>query len=184
MWIIKRIRIKNFRSIVDGSFSPGNISVIVGENDVGKSNYIRALNLFFNGETEPGRRFEFQSDFSNRAAIGKGKAKQIEISLEIEPPESFSDTSLIVWRRYWREGNASFISEQFHRMPGKKEIPLKSKVIQWLRGIRFRYVPAIKGAEYFSTLMRELHDTLAATIDSELRSASGDFIDVVRKHTT
>lgn len=183
VWVIRKIRIKNFRSIVDGVFSPGNISVIVGENDVGKSNYIRALNLFFNGQTDPGRLFSFNSDFSNKAIVGKGKAKQVEITLEIQPPSSFADQGLIVWKRFWRDGGVTFDSEQFLRMPGGKSIQLKSKVVQWLRGIRFRYVPAIKGSDYFAALMRELHDTLAITIDSELRGASASFIDVVRNHT-
>ncbi|MFZ5638897.1 MAG: ATP-dependent nuclease [Pseudomonadota bacterium] len=183
MWVIRKIRIKNFRSIVDGAFSPGNISLIVGENDVGKSNYIRALNLFFNGQTDPGRFFSFNSDFSNKAIVGKGKAKQVEVTLEIQPPSSFSDQGLIVWKRFWRDGGVAFDSEQFLRMPGGKPIQLKSKVVQWLRGIRFRYVPAIKGSDYFAALMRELHDTLAITIDNELRAASASFIEVVRSHT-
>lgn len=183
MWVIKKARIKNFRSIVDGTFEPGSISIVVGENDVGKSNYIRALNLFFNGETELGRRFEFASDFSHTAIVGKGKARQVEITLYIDPPETFADRGVIVWRRYWREESPSFIAETFFRLPGNKAIALKSKAIQWLRGIKFRYVPAIKGADYFAALMRELHDTLAATIDTQLRAAAADFIGVVRNHT-
>lgn len=177
------MRVKNFRSIIDGSFRPGNVSILVGENDVGKSNYIRALNLFFNGQTDPGRSFDFGSDFSNRAIVGKGKAKQVEITLEIQPPPSFSDQRVITWKRFWRDGSNVFDSEQIIRIPGNEVIDLKTKAVQWLRGIRFRYVPAIKGSDYFTTLMRELHDTLAITIDNELRSASSDFIEVVRKHT-
>lgn len=184
MLVIRRVRIKNFRSILDGSFDPSDISIIVGENDVGKSNYIRALNLFFNGETEPDQRYSFTSDFSYNAIVGKGKAKQTEIALHIEPPNTFSDKSTILWKRYWREESSSFVAESFHRVPGNKEVPLKSKAIQWLRGIKFHYVPAIKGANYFTTLLRELHDTLAATIDVELRNAATNFIDVVREHTS
>lgn len=183
MWIIRKVRVKNFRSVIYGEFDPGNISLIVGENDVGKSNYLRALNLFFNNETDVGRRFSFGSDYSMGAATGIGKARQIEISLYIQPPDTFSDKSTIVWRRYWREESQTYVSESFHRIPGRQEIPLKSKAIQWLRRIRFRYVPAIKGNDYFTSLLRDLHDTLAETVDSELRSAASDFIAVVRGHT-
>jgi hypothetical protein len=183
MWIIRKVRIKNFRSIVYGEFEPGNISLIVGENDVGKSNYLRALNLFFNNETDVGKKFNFLSDFSMNAAIGKGKARQIEISVYVDPPDSFADKSQILWKRYWREESQSHTAESFHRLPGRKDIPLKSKAIQWLRRIRFRYVPAIKGSDYFTSLLRDLHDVLAETVDSELRSASTDFIGVVREHT-
>lgn len=51
---IKHIRIKNFRSIVDLSIDVGKMNIFVGLNDAGKSNVLKALNLFFNGETEPG----------------------------------------------------------------------------------------------------------------------------------
>ncbi|MFY7671572.1 AAA family ATPase [Tenacibaculum sp. MEBiC06402] len=57
MQIIKSIRIKYFRSILNTT--RGNIkylptkdlNIIVGSNDAGKSNYLRALNLFFNNES-------------------------------------------------------------------------------------------------------------------------------------
>lgn len=183
MWVVRKVRIKNFRSIVYGELDCKPINIIVGENDVGKSNYLRALNLFFNNETDVGRQFSFSSDYSLGAATGIGKARQIEITLYIQPPETFSDKSEIVWRRYWREEAPSFISESFHRIPGRKDIPLKSKSIQWLRRIRFRYVPAIKGSDYFTSLLRDLHDTLAETVDKELRTAASDFIAVVQAHT-
>ncbi|HYE85395.1 MAG TPA: AAA family ATPase [Vicinamibacterales bacterium] len=183
MWVIKRIRIKNFRSIVEGEFSPGKVSIIVGENDAGKSNYLRALNLFFNNETDVGRQFSFASDFSLNATVGKGKARQIEIALYIEPPATFSDRDMILWKRYWRDDSMTYVGESFHRLPGNREIQLKSKAIQWLRRFRYRYVPAIKGGDYFASLMRDLHDSLAETVDGELRSAASDFIGVVRNHT-
>lgn len=46
---IKSIRIKNFRSIRNEFFSVENMNIFVGMNDVGKSNVLKALNLFFNG---------------------------------------------------------------------------------------------------------------------------------------
>ena len=49
---IERITIKKFRSIVDSTFYASNITVFVGENDVGKSNILKALNLFFNNQTD------------------------------------------------------------------------------------------------------------------------------------
>jgi energy-coupling factor transporter ATP-binding protein EcfA2 len=183
MWIIKRAQIRNFRSIIDGEFAPSNFSIIVGPNDVGKSNYLRALNLFFNDETDVGVAFNFSTDFSLNAIKGKGKAKQIEITLDLQPPPSFADSSLIRWKKIWREESPSFYWEGIYRLPGRAEIAGKSKVRQWMKRIRFRYVPAIKGTEYFTSLLRALHDTLAETVDLELRQASADLIAVVRGHT-
>lgn len=46
-------RIKNFRSIVDTGFqelSPDGISLIVGQNESGKSSILESLNSFESGE--------------------------------------------------------------------------------------------------------------------------------------
>ena len=62
---IKQIRIKNFRSIVDLDINVDKMNIFVGLNDAGKSNILKALNLFFNNETEPGCAFDFETDYSN-----------------------------------------------------------------------------------------------------------------------
>ena len=46
--IIREIRIKNFRSIVEATIPLDNFNIFVGLNDCGKSNVLKALNLFFN----------------------------------------------------------------------------------------------------------------------------------------
>ena len=45
---IKEIRIRNFRSIVKADIQLSDLTLFVGLNDVGKSNVLKALNLFFN----------------------------------------------------------------------------------------------------------------------------------------
>jgi AAA15 family ATPase/GTPase len=59
---IKSVHIENFRSIgiLDVTISP--FTVFVGKNDCGKSNVLRALNLFFNGETNHRISFDFDED--------------------------------------------------------------------------------------------------------------------------
>lgn len=49
MRIIESIYIKNFRSILKLSqpLNPKDINVAIGLNDSGKSNLLKALNLFF-----------------------------------------------------------------------------------------------------------------------------------------
>ena len=40
------------------------MNIFVGMNDVGKSNVLKALNLFFNGQTDYNVDFDFKKDFS------------------------------------------------------------------------------------------------------------------------
>ncbi|EFN9546682.1 AAA family ATPase, partial [Escherichia coli] len=51
---IRRIEITNFRSIQKIVIDSARLQIIVGNNDAGKSNILRALNLFFNSQTNPG----------------------------------------------------------------------------------------------------------------------------------
>lgn len=81
---IKQIRIKNFRSIVDLDINVDKMNIFVGLNDAGKSNILKALNLFFNNETEPGCAFDFETDYSKYAPVRKKKAKEIEISIVLQ----------------------------------------------------------------------------------------------------
>ena len=46
--IIKKIYIKNFRSIVEETIECESMNIFVGKNDAGKSNVLKALDLFFN----------------------------------------------------------------------------------------------------------------------------------------
>lgn len=48
------VRIKNYQSIADAEFEPGALTVIVGDNDAGKSAILRALHAAFFNETGAG----------------------------------------------------------------------------------------------------------------------------------
>jgi len=53
---IEKIEITNFRSIREKLLieaSNSNFKIFIGPNNSGKSNILRAINLFFNKETEP-----------------------------------------------------------------------------------------------------------------------------------
>lgn len=49
---IARVHIENYRSIKQLDFSPNNYCALIGENNAGKSNILKAINLVL-GETWP-----------------------------------------------------------------------------------------------------------------------------------
>ena len=69
MKIIEKIEIKNFRSFGNRKKSKtqiikiNDLNIFSGANDSGKSNILRALNLFFNGETSAETFLNFSKDF-------------------------------------------------------------------------------------------------------------------------
>ncbi len=69
MNIIEQIEIKNFRSFGNRKLESykvlkcQSLNIISGANDSGKSNILRALNLFFNKKTDLNNFFDFDKDF-------------------------------------------------------------------------------------------------------------------------
>lgn len=177
---IKKILIKNFRSVTNQIIESNGINIIVGNNDTGKSNFLKALNLFFNGFTDTNSKFDFESDFCLFALRGKGKAKEIVIELILVPPTSYNNGKAIKWRKIWRSKG---LWKEVVRYADNKPLMPKTRVRDWLNSIVFRYVPAVKDVAYFSELLRYLHDTLSLTIEDEVKAAGKGFISNIKKHT-
>jgi energy-coupling factor transporter ATP-binding protein EcfA2 len=181
--MIVSVRIQNFRSIVKMTkedFTPNNLNIIVGNNDMGKSNLLKALNLFFNNQTDLDKPYRFEDDFSFYAQTGKGKAKEILIELVLQPP--FANTKQVVWKKTWRqEQNTAFENE--YKYIDKTDIG-KSNTRQWLNKLIFEYVPAVKGQTYFSHLMGKLHDVLNKVYENKFKTDSSKFIEGIQDATT
>jgi hypothetical protein len=179
---ITSVRIQNFRSIVDETFSTNRLNLFVGLNDVGKSNILRALDLFFNGSQATGG-FLFSRDFSQHAKVARNKAKEIRVHLTLKPPPSY-EASEVYWRKSWRVGGL-FEEGTELRHNDKNKTPLKrrSRVPGLLDAIRFEYVPAVKGNDYFGKLLGALHDVLVDTVESKIRTASGGFTSTINEST-
>lgn len=75
---IKTISIKHFRSITSVNISADKLNIFVGLNDIGKSNILKALNLFFNGETDYNQGFVFEKDFSKLFPEKNKKQKKLK----------------------------------------------------------------------------------------------------------
>lgn len=177
---IENIRIRNFRSLRDVTVAAQALTVFVGCNDEGKSNLLRALDLFFNGDRRDGYELNWAKDFCAIAKTPKNKAEQIEISLTFKLPPSFNVGEEVVWRRIWRQ---SGLHAEEIRLASGNELPRRSKTDTYLKSIRFDYVPAIKGPEYFQRLLASVHDMLDATVRKDIRTAAASFTTEIRKHT-
>lgn len=89
MNLIASIRIEGLRSIQAQQFEKtGSLNALVGRNSSGKSNALRALNVFFNGVIEPGKPIDFKRDHYEHVPR-KRKKKRISVSIVFELPENF-----------------------------------------------------------------------------------------------
>lgn len=175
--MISQISIRNFRSIASKDIPANWITTLVGANDAGKSNVIRALNLFFNGETNPGESFDFNRDFNQFAEAKARKAPQIEIGVRFRLPESYcrpDQPNEIEWKKVWRrEGELSRMETR--TFVGGVEIPPRSKIPALLDRIRFTYIPAIKDRAFFADLQGRLYDVLSSVAEEPLKESAGAF---------
>lgn len=184
MEIIKSVQIRKFRSLksVTKKLDFTELNIFVGQNDQGKSNLLRALNLFFNDETDMDTRFRFSEDYCYHSNTGKGTRHEIRIDLIIHPPKRrFKYAKPLKWTKRWRQ-DGSVIEERKYIGSGKL-VPPRDGVSQWLDKIRYRYIPAIKGQSYFSALMGELHDVLNEAHAETLSTQGEEFISGIQQIT-
>lgn len=174
---IKQIKIKNFRSIVNLNMDVERMNIFVGLNDVGKSNVLKALNLFFNGETEPKVEFDFETDYSKFAPIRKNKAKEVTISVTFAIPKHYKDNGDVVWTKVWRaEGQHYDSSADWDFAP-------YSKVPTLLKRVHYKYVPAVKSDNYFKLLLADLYVSIAREANGGLAEKAEEYSEALGAFT-
>ncbi|AWC25838.1 putative ATPase (plasmid) [Aminobacter sp. MSH1] len=192
---IKSIHIENFRSIRSIEADLAQLAVFVGRNDCGKSNILRALNLFFNYETNPGVEFSFAEDYNFFAPVRVRKAKEIVVRVEIALPETYHATNgqVIIWTKRWREdglwseeydyyGQRITRNRRGQEVRADVDIPEKSNVHALLRKIEFEYVPAIKDSEYFDDLRGRIYGIISEVAARTFHESSAAFEQSIGDH--
>lgn len=177
---IKNITIKYFRSITSLNIALERLNMFVGLNDVGKSNVLKALNLFFTGETDYGEKFDFETDFSQLFPANSKKAREIIIKITFEVPHNYKGSGNYIWEKRWREQG---IAKNKITTVDNKELSPRSKIPNLLGKIKYRYVPAVKSKEYYRFLLIELYKAVSSAVDSPLKTASDKFSITLREYT-
>lgn len=172
--IIQSVEINYFRSIYRTRLSGlSDVNVISGKNDVGKSNILKALNLFFNNQSDWQKELNFQADFSKerltRVRQDTVKGKQfISVELVINRPDTFSGSlpKTIKVKRTWLRNSQNY-SETTNLEGLKKQgkLPRSLAIAKQflpilLNRIHYEYVPAVKDRNYYEHLLLRLQKTL------------------------
>jgi energy-coupling factor transporter ATP-binding protein EcfA2 len=149
MQLISQIKIKNFRSIrsvtIDGTT---DFTCFCGQNNAGKSNILKALNLFFNSQTDPGKALSIDADFNTTERKTKKKAViAVEVTFNLPATFSFRNelssvkallgTEFSIEKTWTRD-----LPEPAIKLNGKTLDPANAELArQFLALIRFRYIP-------------------------------------------
>ena len=154
--LIKTIEVFNFRSINHAKIPCSSYNLFCGRNDVGKSNVLKALNLFFNQQTDFGVPFDFSKDYNKtelaRAQTSKKKKQQIRIRIYLNIPSSYRSLARKniyvekVYDRYDKRGVGSTIYSETSKIG-------KTSISRLLNKIQYIYLPALKGDNVIQYLL-------------------------------
>lgn len=174
MKFIKEIEIAYFRSFYKSIlYRCGDLNIIFGKNDVGKSNIIRALNLFFNNKTDELNEFNFDIDFSDKRLIesksSEGVRKFIYVKITFSTPKNYLKS---LGKEFYvkRQWTVSRGDEWVEEVSGHIKDNQKHIVTRFLNLIRFIHIPAIKSTSTFRMLLDSIYEIL---------SESSDFVETV-----
>ncbi len=152
---IEKIEIQYFRSIYrETIYGLSDLNVFTGRNDVGKSNILKALNLFFNNETDPGVPFYFADNFNFRRlgeCKNSVKGKQfIQIKVTFirgNRSEKTLPSKFTVTKKWFRTDSVPSIvvddlSKELVKEGKTYTDRCKSSLTAFLNKIRYIYIPA------------------------------------------
>jgi len=150
MQLITKVEIRGFRSIQSESISDlGNLTCFVGKNSSGKSNILRALNLFFNDVVEDDTAVDFTKDYHERPKSRRKKV--IFIKVQFQLPALFKyrkgmehlkklGTSFAITRSWELDTRRAPVAS--YRVDCTPPVPNAEEVArQFLSLISYRYVP-------------------------------------------
>lgn len=194
MDIIERIEIKHFRSFDGGKDQVKvridelkDLNVFSGANDSGKSNVLRALNLFFNNEISPGIKFDTDRDFSKIAdkrfdddiALRKkdeeDRVKKINKNGGNEKPKDLRRSDVVVSiklffnnkkeqrglpKKFWVSRSYSKKNNFEGEYIYQTDLKGNAQVTLFINSFKFEYVPAVKDRVYFNHLFEKLQTYL------------------------
>jgi hypothetical protein len=174
MQLITKVTIKYFRSLHDVDIKKcSSVNVISGRNDVGKSNIIKSLNLFFNGQTDWESYYNFYDNFSKKRLeeVRKDsiKGKQfISIRIEFNRPNNYKGSlpdKFTVERKWYRDSKTHEQSNNLASLEKNGKLPSTLTTAQrslatFLNKLHFEYVPAIRDRAYVNNLLSRLQRTL------------------------
>jgi len=178
MKVIEKIEIKSFRSFGNRKKSKTQIikiedlNIFSGANDSGKSNILRALNLFFNQRTNLDSFLDFNNDFFQKEKIDKDDIKQELITIKIT---------------FWNERNKGKNQKSENiRLPEKFWVSRK-----WLKNSKFSSFQEDDGVaiafkkekgENFEKFFQDDQKTLLLNVKPNLSRQLTEFLDSIQYH--
>lgn len=163
---IKKISIRRFRSFGQVEIEATRLNIYSGKNNSGKSNILRALNLFFNSQSNYGVPFNYFEDYNKafRGAAGGKREVQIEISFVGTGNGALKDDFSIC--RTFSEGSSS-PETQYKSTDEKVNAAIQARngnitrqFTAFLNKIEYLYIPAVRDRSFVCSLLLKFEQVI------------------------
>ncbi len=191
MKLIKKIEITKFRSIYRESIVLSDLTVISGKNNSGKSNILRALNLFFNNKSSFKQDYDHNRDY-NKAYTGRvGNKRTIEIKVTFFAQGNGAlSKDFCITKKFSEEGPSGY---EYSYPDDPKDISdgnLRRQFTRFLNKIEYIYIPAVRDKTFVKELLllfekileddkgekfKDIVKSLSTILDGKSKEISNDF---------
>lgn len=181
MELITKIETNYFRSIYGETVKDvSHCNVFVGTNDCGKSNFLRALNLFFNNETGYDEDLNFIQDVTH---FRQQEAVDTKGRLTIWMKVHFINT--LGWQTLPKKFWIKKVWNRYSQFPEiSSNIKSNSTTTRFLNKICFHYVPAVKERDIFQDYLSILYETLADSQNIQFDEPANNLSAAINEATT
>lgn len=175
--IIKKVEIEHYRSLGKVSFGLEDLNIFSGLNNSGKSNILRALNLFFNGESRFGEPYSHELDYSKAYGGHAGNKREIKITLHFHPVgESSLSKPFSVTKRFSIDVTSpvpEFCSDdpETQKKLQNSDGNVMRQFSGFLSSIRYFYIPAVRDKVFAQRIFRHFEQALAASSQSKINDS-------------
>ena len=181
MDIIEQIEIKNFRSFGNRTGETTKLvkikplNILSGSNDSGKSNILRALNLFFNGNTDLNEFFDFRRDYFRKEKYDEKDIKEELVTIKIwfsnqknKDKNLKNDKKVFLPEKFW-------VSKKLKKNSVYSQFQLKSNV-----ELSFKHEKYQKGEKTYNYFLE--NGTLKSMVKASLAKQLTEFVNQIQYH--
>lgn len=185
MKIIEKIEIHRFRSISDASIKIDDLNIFSGKNNSGKSNILRALNLFFNGDSSFNQKYDFYKDY-NQAFTGQAGGKRAtKITLHFGKQGDaalgapFSITRIF---QFGRDVETIYHStdENIQNKIKKNDGNINRQFTIFLNKIEYYYIPAVRDKKFVQNLLLLFEKLIEHDSGKDFAEKIGELSDILK----
>lgn len=184
MVIINKIEISKFRSIYKSNIDVEDINIFSGKNNQGKSNVLKALNLFFNNHSSFGQEFDHEKDFNIAYTGQAGGRREVVITLYFSGQGSgaLKDNFYITKKI----DQTSFVFEYHssdHSIDSKieKDGNIKRQFTAFLHQLEYFYVPAVRDKKFVQSLLLQFERLLEDTKGKQFKKKISELSEILKE---